>query len=314
MNTSTQHLRTKRWAAVVALTALGLAACGDDNDTTNSSRGAPDTTATAVTDTTAAASTTEALPYPTQVDATLTEYNIEIPSEIPSGFVRVSATNNGGMVHYLLFARIHDGMSYDEWATAFHENEFAAEGMVDFYGGPNGVQPGETVSAEMNLDPGNYVVLCLIPGAGGKSHASMGMMSSVTVTDGGDAVDLAAQDIEGTVSLQDGKFVVSPGFDGQGRVLITNDGAELHEMLITQILEGGSFEEYQSTVSKGGPPEVSADYKVSQGVAVMAPGRSIIAEIDLTEGDYVFVCLAPSMTDMLPHTMHGEIQLVHFPT
>jgi len=79
------------------------------------------------------------LPYPTQIDATLSEYHVDIPSEVPSGFVRLSATNNGGMVHYLLLARIHDGMSYDEWAQTFHDNEFAAEGMVDFYGGPNGV-------------------------------------------------------------------------------------------------------------------------------------------------------------------------------
>jgi len=142
----------------------------------------------------------------------------------------------------------------------------------------------------------------------------MGMMAPLTVTEGDEAVDLASLDIEGTVSLQDGSFAVSPGFDGQGRVLVTNDGSETHEMLITQILEGGSFEEYQAALSKGSAPELSSDYKVSQGVAVMSPGQSIIAEIDLETGDYVLLCLAPSMADMLPHTMHGEIQLVHFPT
>lgn len=314
MNITNHHRRTKRWAAVAALMALGLAACGNDDTAEPSAGTAADTTVAGTTDTAAVASTTEALPYPTQIDATLSEYHIEIPSEIPSGFVRLSATNNGGFVHYLLLARIHDGMSYDEWMQAFEENEFAAEGMVDFYGGPNGVNPGETVSVEMNLDPGVYVALCLIPGPDGKSHAAMGMMAPVTVTDEGEPVDLAALDIEATVSVTEGSFTVSPGFDGQGRVLVTNDGTETHEMLITEILEGGSFEEYEAALSAGSGPELSANYRVTQGVAVMSPGRSIIAEIDLTEGDYVFVCLAPSMSDFLPHTMHGEIQLVHFPT
>lgn len=314
MNITTHQRRTQRWAALVAIAALGVAACSDDKDAAEPSASTVVATTVGTTQTTAAATTTEALPYPTQIDATLTEYHVEITSEVRSGFARVSATNNGGMVHYMLLGRIHDGMSYDEWAQAFHENEFAAEGMLDFYGGPNGVNPGETVSVELNLDPGIYVALCLIPGADGKSHAAMGMMAPLTVTDGGDPVDLAAQDIEGTVSLQDGSFVVSPGFDGQGRVLVTNDGTEQHEMLITEILDGGSFEEYQAAVSKGGSPELSADYKVSQGVAVLNPGRSIIAEIDLAAGDYILLCLAPSMTDFLPHTMHGEIQLVQFPT
>jgi hypothetical protein len=313
MNTT----RTRRRIAAVALAGLAFAACADDDTSGEPSPTAAGATSAAVTSaaaTTAASATTEAEPYPTQVDVTVGEYHIEIPSEIPSGFVRVAATNTGAMVHYVLLARIHDGMSYDEWVQAFSRNEFAAEGMIDFYGGPNGVGPGETVAAELNLDPGNYVALCLIPGPDGKSHAAMGMMAPVTVTEGAEAVDLATLDVEATVSVTDGSFTVSPGFDGQGRVLVTNDGTEPHEVVIAQILEGGSFDEFKAAMSVGQPPDFSSHYKVSQGIAVMAPGRSVIAEIDLAAGDYVFVCLAPSMADMLPHSMHGEVQLVHLPT
>ncbi len=321
MHTTRHLLRHSRPLAALALAGLLFAACSDDSDEAQpaTTEAAADVSTEATTEDSAGAATTadatEAPLYPTQVDVTLSEFHIEIPTEIPAGFVRVSATNEGTIVHYVLLARIHDGMSYDEWMQTFTENEFAAEGMVDFYGGPNGVAPGETVSAELNLEPGNYVALCLIPGSDGKSHASMGMMAPVTVTEGGEAVDLAAQQIEATVSIKDGSFDVSPGFDGSGRVLVTNDGTEIHELLITQILEGGSFEEYEAALSSGlSGPDLSADYKVAQGVTAMAPGRAIIAEIDLAAGDYVFLCLAPSMADFRPHTMHGEIQLVHFPT
>ncbi len=177
--TTTRHLlRHSRPLAALALAGLLFAACSDDSDEAQpaATEATADVSTEATTEVSAGAATTadatEAPLYPTQVDVTLSEFHIEIPSEIPAGFVRVSATNEGTIVHYVLLARIHDGMSYDEWMQTFAENEFAAEGMVDFYGGPNGVAPGETVSAELNLEPGNYVALCLIPGSDGKSPKS----------------------------------------------------------------------------------------------------------------------------------------------
>lgn len=339
-----------RWRplALLALAGLAAAGCGSDaaeSASTAAPATAPRTTAapTTAAPTTAAPTVTEvvmteasavvtpvatdaptatdALPQPFLVEATLDEYTITIPAEIPSGFVRLSATNVGASTHHLELARINDGMSYDEWLQAFRGNEFAAEGMIVFGGGPNGVEPGTTVSAEMNLEPGNYVALDLIPSADGPSEASLGMVAPVTVTPpasgGGEAVDLASLDIEGTVTLTEHQFTVSPGFDGHGRVLVTNAGAQVHELVITRIGDGGSFEEYRDALAAGaGPnaPELQADYQVLQGVAAISPGVSIVADLDLEDGDYVLSCLAPDYSDFLPHTMHGMIALMHVPT
>jgi len=142
-------------------------------------------------------------------------------------------------------------------------------------------------------------------------------MASVTVTEGGPAADLAALDIEGTVSVTENEFTLSPGFDGHGKVLVRNDGAEIHEMVITHLGEGATFDDLRSSLAAGGSPEgttLSGDYAATQGVTAISPGVEIVVELDLEEGDYVLSCLAPDLTDFLPHTMHGEILLVHYPS
>ncbi len=324
--------------AGLALGGVALAACGDEraagdgptvaSTTVASTTVAPSTVAPTTVDTTTVDTTPEAAggtttvvtkppaPVPYQVDATIRDFAVDIPAEIPSGFVRVTATNAGSIGHHLILARIADGTTYDQWLATFHENEFAAEGLLTFYGGPNGVAPGASVSTEVNLAPGTYVAFCLIHAADGASHAAHGMMAPVVVTDDGIATDLSALGVEGTISLTENEFTISPGFDGQGRLLVTNDGAEVHEIVITHLGEGATFEELRDSLAGGGSPEgtgLSGEYEVTQGVTAVSPGVSIVVELDLAEGDYVLSCLSPDFSDFLPHTMHGEITLVHYP-
>lgn len=315
-------LRRPIHGAAVAL-ALVLAACGDSDDAVSTSPatspgGTTAPSATTGGSTSAPASTTAPQPDPVQIDATLSEYKIDMPAEIPSGFVRVSATNTGTLTHHLILGRIHDGTTFEGLMQTFATDPMAAEGMIDFYGGPNGVDPGSTISTEMNLVAGNYIALCVIPGADGTPHAAMGMFAPVTVTDGADAADLAQVDVEATIALSEYDFTVTPGFDGQGRVLVTNNGSQAHEVAVVRIGEGGSLDEFKSTLIADPAtldPAVAARYTESGGgIAPIAPGMSAIVEFDLAEGDYAFICFVTDTGDMLPHFLHNMVKLVHIPT
>jgi hypothetical protein len=316
-------MRGRTLLTTISAVGLLLAACGDERDAggiatttqpavTTAGGGAPTPSGATEVPTTAAA------PEPAQVDATLSEYKIDMPAEIPSGFVRVSATNTGTLTHHLILGRIHDGSTFEQLIQTFATDQMAAEGMIDFYGGPNGVDPGTTVSADLNLLPGNYIAICVIPGADGVPHAAMGMFAPVTVTDGGAVADLSALDVEATITLSEYDFTITPGFDGKGRVLVTNNGSQAHEVAVSRIGEGGSLDEFKSTLIADPAtldPAVAARYTESGGgITPIAPGMSAIVEFDLAEGDYAFICFVTDTGDMLPHFLHNMVKLVHIPT
>ncbi len=315
--------RSELLLSVAAAAGLLLASCSDD-DTASSkpsvTTAGGSTTSTSASSATTAVSTTAAVaaPEPAQIDVTLGEYTVEMPAEIPAGFVRVSATNTGTLTHHLILGRIHDGTTFDQLMQTFATDEVAAQQLIDFYGGPNGIDPGKTVATEMNLVPGNYIALCVIPGADGVPHAAMGMFAPVTVTDGGEAADLSALDVEATLTLSEYDFSITPGFDGQGSVLVTNNGAQAHEVAVSRIGEGGSLEEFMSTLAADPAtldPAVAARYAESGGgITPIAPGMSAIVEFDLAAGDYVFICFVTDTGDMLPHFLHNMVKLVHIPT
>lgn len=109
--------------------------------------------------------------------------------------------------------------------------------MFDYRGGPNGIAPGATQSVLLNLDPGNYIALCVIPGTDGSPHAAHGMYAALTVTGDDAAVDLGTLDVEGAIALTDYDFAVSEGFDGKGNVLVSDNAAQAHEVAIYKMVK-----------------------------------------------------------------------------
>lgn len=308
--THTRHL-----IGALALTGLALSACSDDTTTTATEPSAAQTTVV-TTETSDAATTTEmAAPAPNQVDVTLSDFAIDMPTEIPAGYTRLTATNNGAVEHHLIFARLHEGVTFEQLLGTFATDQAAAETMIDYAGGPNGVMPGETGSVEVNLEAGDYVAICVIPGADGLPHAAHGMVAQVTVTGDGVPADLASFEVEGTVVLSDFDFTVSEGFDGQGRVLVTNNAPQAHEIAVTRMGEGGSLEEYLAFLAdpSTATPEIIARYTGASGLTPIATGHSAIVEFDLASGDYIFLCFVADATDGAPHFVHNMVKVITIP-
>ena len=307
---------TRTLIGALALTSLALTACGDDAagpSTEATTAATVAETTTAATD--AAPTTAAAAPVPNQVDVALSDFAIGMPAEIPSGYTRLSATNSGAVEHHLIFARLHEGVTFDQLLGTFATDQAAAEAMIDYAGGPNGVMPGETGSVEVNLEAGEYVAICVIPGSDGLPHAAHGMVAQVTVTDGGEPATIAGLEVEGTISLTDFDFTVSEGFDGQGRMLVTNNAPQAHEVAVTRMGEGGSLEEYMALLAdpSTATPEIIARYTGASGVTPIATGSSAIVEFDLESGDYIFICFVADATDGAPHFVHNMMKVVTIP-
>ena len=107
---------------------------------------------------------------PTVVEVTATDYAFAMPDTLPSGVTTFRLINQGAELHHLVLTRIPDGMTAADFARLPEGPPPAGTVMV---GGPNPATPGGTVEATLDLAPGQYTVVCIIPSPDGKAHVTM---------------------------------------------------------------------------------------------------------------------------------------------
>ncbi len=167
-------MRMKRMpfgTATILLVLLSLlvlaAACSDDDsdaDPTATTAPAGDQTATE----------TDAPAAETSVDVSLTEFAVE-PSDdsVPAGTVTFNVTSDGGIFHNFKVVATDlalDDLPLDDSGFAVDEDE------VDVQGGTEDLDPGEVEELTLELEAGNYVLICNIP-----THYGAGMAVAFTV-------------------------------------------------------------------------------------------------------------------------------------
>ena len=135
----------------LAIAGGGLAACGDDEETTAGGETATEETASAeevtlTTGDTEGGFTWEVEPTPTAETKT------------------ISYVNESKQPHALVFARINEGFTVDEaYELQGRKGSATSVAETDEKTSPG---PGQTVSVEVTepIEPGNYAMLCPIPG------------------------------------------------------------------------------------------------------------------------------------------------------
>jgi hypothetical protein len=108
----------------------------------------------------------------------LKEYQFVLPAGFGHGTYEVK--NVGKETHELIVVRLKDGVTFDQALAWFLAGQ-QGEPLLTFVGGVGGLEPGMTAYADLDLQPGNYVALCFLPGPGGSPHALMGMMQQFTI-------------------------------------------------------------------------------------------------------------------------------------
>ncbi len=253
-----------------------------------------------------------------------TDYAYDMPASIESGWNRLTLDNQGMMDHHAIFFRLNDGVTPDQFNEVLASGDLAALADVGAsYGGPVGL-PGTPSSVVAFLDPGTYVVFCVIPNEEGIPHFVLGMISLLEVTQGADA---AADPVaDGTISMIEMAFDGLPAEVPAGSYVweIVNNGTQLHEIVVMQLAPGLTAEAAlemflgpapgatpvaatpvappAATPVAEGPPFVAAF-----GAAPMSPGATNYAELDLTAGEYLAVCFVPDAETGVPHALMGMV-------
>jgi plastocyanin len=285
----------RRASALVGLFAFALvvSACGGDDD---------DATATTVTTaaTTTSATSTSDLP---KVTITATEYAFDVPAEVPAGYVEVTLVNNGKEGHHAQIVKLADGVTVDEFKAAASKTDIKSLSDDSFVGGPNGAG---TVIA--HLTPGNYVVVCFIPGDDGQPHVAKGMIKEFTVSGAEQGYKPAADE---TIKLTDFKFEPPASIPAGATVRVTNAGSQVHEIVLMKLDDGATLDDANPfiLVPPGSPaPEGKPPFTEATGVVGLSTDKEAWIP-NLKPGHYAAYCFFPNVNKDggPPHVLDGMI-------
>jgi uncharacterized cupredoxin-like copper-binding protein len=287
--------RASRRAVVLVAVVTLLAACGSSGGSGAKSDSSTTTKA-------------ESLP---KVTIEAADFSFKAPATMPAGYVDVTLKNTGKEGHQVQFVKLGNGVTMDAFVAAASKTDIGALSSSVFVGGPNGADPGQSVTATVKLEPGTYALACFIPGSDGQPHAAHGMTGTVKVTKTAESVETAPT-TKGTITLGDFVFEPPAGFDGHGTYAVENKGNEVHELGLFKFADGKTLDDVKAfvlappgTPPPAGPPPFSS----AGGVVGLSPHQEAWVTFDLAPGHYAFFCFFPDPPKGdLPHALEGMIK------
>ncbi|MGH2617916.1 MAG: hypothetical protein ACRDJC_22025, partial [Thermomicrobiales bacterium] len=182
------------------------------------------------------------------------DFSFEMPATIPGGFTRLTMQNDGEIDHHAMFMRVNDGSTLAELQEALTQPDLGQIFAVSqSLGGPE-VGPGGRASVIADLEPGQYMVICVIPEADGTPHYMMGMQASLEVTEATGEASPPEADL--TVELVDFAFAMPKMAIAAGPQIweAPNVGEQIHEMVILQLEPDVTFDDVQAALQAFAPP------------------------------------------------------------
>lgn len=245
---------------------------------------------------------------PQQVTITANDFGYVLPSApITAGVTTVTLVNTGQELHHVQFYRLTEGKTLADFTAASKAGGPPPAWAVP-EGGPNGVLPGQQVSATLDFQPGQYALICRIPSPDGVSHDMKGMILGMEVqpaaAGAASAAALPSGDI--TMSLFDFGFSMSqPITAGTHTFTVKNDATQPHEVVVVRVPPGGSMDAWKDWLSTGmkGPPP-GAPFS---GITDIAPGATQNFSATFEPGTYGLICFVPDATSGQPHLFLGMI-------
>ena len=263
------------------LPALLLAACGKTEPPAEQAAAAPP-------------------PAPNMVHVTATDYAFQASDTLPSGVTTFHLMNEGKEPHHVVLVKL----AFADLQKTNLAGPLPPDLVV--LGGPNAAPPGGTAEATVDLTPGGYTLVCLIPAADGQLHMMKGMARPLVVTQGSSTAAMPVADI--TVKLSDYAFeITGPLTAGRHVVRVEDAGPQMHELVFLKLEPGKTVQQAVAWLEKPeGPPPGS----LINGASPMTAGVVNTTTVDLSAGEYGLVCFVSDSKDGKPHIMHGMIKQI----
>jgi hypothetical protein len=272
--------------------------------------------------------------YP-NVDVIARDFEFELPASIEGGWTQITFHNEGPMTHHAMFMKLNDGVTQEAFLEAAMGPEFGALFALSVsVGGGASIDAGLTSVLIMDLQPGQYAVICAIPDeATGMPHYQMGMLTPIEVTAAATALEPPTAEL--TVDMKEFEFINLPDELAAGPHIwaVTDTGEQVHELGVLQLAPGVDFEMVEAMLmtppdatpetgdeaapagglasppaADASPPAGGPPFTSVTGVPPISPGQTNYAWFDLPAGDYVAICFVPDVESGAPHFALGMIQ------
>ncbi len=243
---------------------------------------------------------------PPSVTVTATDFRFDAPTELPAGLTTFRLVNHGPSIHHLQLVKLGAGKTFGDFMVALKGGGPPPE-WVTMEGGPNPPELGDTATTTLTLEPGNYAMLCFVPGPDGIPHIAKGMVRplKVTAAPAAKATEPAADVV---MKLTDYDFQLSkPITAGRHTIAVENAGPQEHEVVIVKLGAGKEPKDFAVWGEKqiGEPPGT-----LHGGVSGIMPGDRVYLHVDLEPGTYGLICFVPDRKDGKGHYLHGMVKKV----
>lgn len=264
-------------------------------------------TAVAKADSTKPIPVAAAIPAPNVVTVHAKDFAFAgVPAQIPAGMTTFTLVNDGPALHHVEIVRLDSGKTLANLEEALAKPAAPPTWAV-FQGGPNVPQPGKDASATLDLQPGNYAMICLVDLPGGVPHFAKGMTHPFTVSAATSGPAAVAPTADMTISLSDYVFDLStPLTAGTHTFAVKNTATQMHEVQLVRLAPGKTLEQLMGWLNKpNGPPPGSP-------IGGIAPftGAPTYFTADIAPGNYALICFVPDARDGKPHFMHGMMKTI----
>lgn len=240
---------------------------------------------------------------PPVIDITTTDFAFQMADTISGGWVTIRNHNQGTEMHHIQLLRLEQGKTLADMAAL--PDPLAADWVVPV-GGPSAAMPGGgLLDTTVELTPGSYAAICVIPSPDKKLHVMKGMAKPFTVIAPATAAQPASADI--TVRLADYGFELStPLTVGKHTFRVETAPGQPHEFIIARLAPGKTPADLLAWVDNMvGPPPAE---RIVGGTTALGQGQVNIFEAEITPGNYALICFIPDVKDGKPHAAHGMMQ------
>ena len=227
------------------------------------------------------------------------EYRFDGPDVLPAGWVTLRITNAGHELHQLQMVKLVGKKAVPDLIQALKEHPDEIPSWMQPFGGANGVLPGGEARATIQLTPGQYLLICLVPDKDGLFHSLRGMHKAVTVTASTGRPQKEPKAAV-TIAAKDYVFALSGEIRaGLRMVRVDNVGTQPHEVLLVELPNDQTIHDFAVT-----PPESQdgTDGKPVGGLASIGAGRHGYFTHVFVPGRYGVICLFPDEIGRLHFT------------